>query len=527
MPLDNIVFTSMQLNSALQALGLDTALFTKDALACNNISLDSRDSDAKTAFIALKGSQADGHDYIHAAIQQTCRLVLCERLPDAAVMQEAEKASASIVEVADLRAKLPILLGHLFLVNTDISVSAVTGTNGKTSVAFLYAQLGLSKNASTASLGTLGLNVLTLSESASSTAQHIELGVNTTPDIVSNYKVMRYLANNNISEYCLEASSHGIEQGRLAGLPINTAIFTNLTQDHLDYHGNMHTYALAKRGLLDFKSLQYVVLNADDEESKNWAEHLSSNITCVWYGVKSSDAKTHNIPANAAFYCTAQNLSYGPNGIEFELDSAWGQAQICLPLFGAFNVSNALAAFSAQLIQGKPFEALVAKFAHLKGVPGRMELFGDAVKSHANLIVDYAHTPDALKQSLVAARKHAKGKLFCVFGCGGDRDKSKRPLMGQAASLHSDVVVITQDNSRTESPAMIAQDVMSGIDKSSEVHIELDRKEAIRWAYNKSSKQDLILVAGKGHETYLEINHQRIAYDERDFVQQLCTEAVA
>jgi UDP-N-acetylmuramoyl-L-alanyl-D-glutamate--2,6-diaminopimelate ligase len=546
MLLDSVNFSSQQLQSALQLLGIDCALLSSSALATSDISLDSRESKASTAFVALKGSLADGHDFIKAAIEQDCKLVLCERAPQEALLIQAKKADASIVAIDDLKLKLAQLLRALFLHNVDTAqtvISAVTGTNGKTSVASLYAQLGAQEHASSASLGTLGLNILSAAVSPSTrkpeslvSTEHHDLGVNTTPDIITHYKVLRLLAERKVADYCLEASSHGIEQGRLAGLPIDTVIFTNLTQDHLDYHGSMDAYASAKRAILKHASITHIVLNADDAESQNWAQHLPNNAQVAWYGVGLTDAASSNIPEGASHYCIASNLSYNANGIAFNLNSSWGSAQVCLPLFGAFNVANTLAALCAQLLHGKDFDALVNKISCLKGVPGRMELFVPLNKvsghgtqpsraQHGNLIVDYAHTPDALTQSLRAAREHTEGTLFCVFGCGGDRDKSKRPMMAAAASRNSDSIVITQDNSRSESPEAIAQDVLKGIDKDKKVHVELDRKQAIRWAYQSSTEHDLILVAGKGHERYLEINHQRLPYDERQFVATLCKES--
>lgn len=520
MQLDNITFNHAQLVAGLNALSVDLTRLTAAALTVTDITFDSREANLQRAFIAFKGSSNDGHDYIADAIKKGCKLVLCEKAPSQELLKVADLSGCSIVNVAHLKQRLANLLGCLFALSADVKITAVTGTNGKTSVASLYAQLALAQTAQSACLGTLGLNIYN-AHGGEIALSNTQIGINTTPDIISHYKVLTMLAQQGISEYCLEASSHGIEQQRLAGLPINTAIFTNLTQDHLDYHGTLAAYALAKRGLLTIDSVQHVVLNADDAESQHWRANTPSDVSIAWYGLSAS-----NMPKDASHYLLATELRYTPAGISFVLTSTWGEANIGSPLFGLFNVSNILAALCALLLQGHTFDALIQQIAKVKGVPGRMELFvNDSV--NANMIVDYAHTPDALEQALKAARQHTSGKLICIFGCGGNRDKSKRPLMGAAASHFADVVVLTQDNSRNESPADIICDIQTGISDASSVHVELDRKTAIRWAWKNSTKDDLILVAGKGHEDYLEINNRRLPYSEREFVKQLGAEVTA
>jgi UDP-N-acetylmuramoyl-L-alanyl-D-glutamate--2,6-diaminopimelate ligase len=520
MQLAKLEFSSQQLTSALSSIGVDLALLSAKSLATRNISLDSRSANVQTGFVALKGEVVNGHHYIGDALERGCKLILCEQVPDAATHLLARKQHAKIVVVDELKMRLPCLLQHLYMTQECSGITAVTGTNGKTSVASLYAQLALAFTANSASLGTLGLNIFS-SDHTRTDVQHFDVGVNTTPDIILHYKILRMLNNRGIEPYCLEASSHGIFQQRLAGLPIQTAIFTNLTQDHLDYHGSMTEYGAAKRGLLRFASLKHLVLNADDAESQRWQATASDLVNIVWYGLS-----FEHIPKTASLYCIAKDLRFNHRGIAFRLISSWGDAQLQLPLLGAFNVANLLAALSAHLVQGQSFDALVTQTSSVFGVAGRMELF-TCNAGRANIIVDYAHTPDALKQALIAARQHTAGKLYCVFGCGGDRDKSKRAIMGQVASECSDMVVLTQDNSRTESPENIIRDIQAGMLKNAKVHIELERPEAVKWAWQRSRPDDLILLAGKGHEDYLEINHQRLPYDERAFVQRLCAEAVA
>lgn len=518
MLLDDVHFSQSDLLAGLQTLPVDLAQLGKEALLVTDVTLNSRNAKRHRAFIALRGYTNDGHAYIADAIEKGCKLVLSERQLSPDVMQQALLNKCTVLVVAKLKDLLPTLLSALYKRAMSAKITAVTGTNGKTSVASLFAQLALVRDKKSASLGTLGLNIYTLDKQKVA-IENAQLSVNTTPDIVSHYKVLSHLEQHDIDEYCLEASSHGIEQQRLAGLPIETAIFTNLSQDHLDYHQTLAAYAHAKRGLLAFDTLKNVVLNADDPESLQWMQSTPNHVRVAWYGLNAT-----NLPKQAEHYCIATDVRCTESGIDFQLSSSWGKAKLSSPLFGIFNVSNLLAAICARLLQGDTFAALIERTKIVIGVPGRMELFVNN-SNKANLIVDYAHTPDALQQALIAARQHTVGKLFCVFGCGGDRDKSKRPLMGAAASQYSDVVVLTQDNSRHELPSDIVHDIRMGIADAANVHVELDRQAAIRWAWEQSSQQDLILLAGKGHEDYLEINDQRLSYSERAFAQQLSAEA--
>ena len=523
-----MLFNSIQFNhatllGALEQIGFEELTKSNHLLAntrhVNNITLDSRKADKHCAFVALKGSTSDGYDYIDSAVDNGCTLILSEKGLSQSTHISASGQHYSVIAHPDLRAKLAELLSGLFELNEG-EISAVTGTNGKTSVASINAQLSLGVHSKSACLGTLGLSLYS-KENHEMFERILPVGANTTPDIISHYKIFKYLQQAGVEDYSLEASSHGIEQGRLSGLPINIVAFTNLSQDHLDYHGNMVSYGQAKRGLLDVNSLKHLVLNADDEESLLWLQQKAPGTQLTWYSVEQN-----NLPQDTERYCLAQSLVYTPNGIEFDLSSSWGNAHVSLPLFGQFNVSNALAALCIRLVKGEPFNTLIEQLQKVKGVAGRMELFTHELP-HANIIVDYAHTPDALSQALKSAKQHTRGRLFCVFGCGGNRDKTKRELMGAAAAKQSDVVVLTQDNSRFEVPEDIISDIESGIPANTVVHTELERKRAIRWAFKQSTEADLIVLAGKGHEDYMEMKGQRIAYDERAFVRHLISEEAA
>jgi UDP-N-acetylmuramoyl-L-alanyl-D-glutamate--2,6-diaminopimelate ligase len=288
----------------------------------------------------------------------------------------------------------------------------------------------------------------------------------------------------------------------------------------------LEEYAKAKRLLLKQDGIRYLVLNADDEESHHWVTNAPEHTIICLCSVTQPSPETL-IQAYAKHnhhykYCIALNLRFTPSGSAFEIESSWGMASISLPLIGQFNIANLLTAFSALLLQGVNFERLVDAVALLEGVPGRMEVFES--NEHGNIIVDYAHTPDALKQALIAARQHALGKLTVIFGCGGDRDNSKRSQMGKIAELWADEIILTQDNSRNELPENIIADIKQGIQKKSKLKIQLVRTSAIKQAYLNSHIDDLIVVAGKGHEEYLELNSVREYYNEREYVKQLTME---
>jgi UDP-N-acetylmuramoyl-L-alanyl-D-glutamate--2,6-diaminopimelate ligase len=289
-------------------------------------------------------------------------------------------------------------------------------------------------------------------------------------------------------------------------------VFTNLTLDHLDYHGTMQEYAQAKRLLLQQPELAYAVLNGDDPEHKNWLQHISSTTSVVLFGQHLDVA---NLPSHYQ-YCIAKNVHYSSKGVHISLHSSWGNCELRLALLGQFNVSNVLAAISAQLCLGKSLKQVAYVAQKLKPVAGRMELF--TKPNSATIVVDYAHTPDALEQALLAVRQHCKGKLYVVFGCGGDRDVGKRPLMGEVAEKLADSVILTDDNVRSECAASIIQDILAGCTKPQHIHIEHDRQLAIKLAVESSDKQDMILVAGKGHENFQIIGQQTLTYNERQVV---------
>ena len=303
-------------------------------------------------------------------------------------------------------------------------------------------------------------------------------------------------------------------QGRLSGVQTDTVVLTNLSRDHLDYHHTMDAYGAAKRLTMKLPGVETIVLNGDDEESRNWLRDKPSGADIIWCAM----ALPESISSEDR-HCLATNVQYHQNGCQFRLETSWGTTVVNVPLLGKFNIYNLLSAVAVVLSQGERFDDVVRLLSHLTPVAGRMEVFPFSLR--ANVVVDYAHTPDALEQLLSSAKAHTTGKIWCVFGCGGDRDRGKRPLMAKAAERYADHIIITTDNSRSESPKTIAEDIRKGLSSFEIAKDEPDRERAIRWCLEKAAADDLIIVAGKGHENYQIIGNDKTDYDERAVVARL------
>lgn len=489
----------------------------------DNIVLDSRDANPGSLFIAHKGTQENGEKYVRDALDKGIKIALVDTEHAQQHGDIEEIDGALIIKFFDLEKHIGSICREFYQnVSSKLKCIATTGTNGKTSVVHICAQLSAFCGEKAGTIGTMGVSYYAKDQSAEKICDTI----NTSPDIASLNKFAHLLKQKGAARLCIEASSHGLTQNRLSGFQINVASFTNLTQDHLDYHHTFAEYAKAKRLLLKQEGLRHLVLNADDQESHCWVKQVANDIEICLCSIKQASAKellqAYSQHQHDFKYCIAVNTCFSPNGSTFDIDSSWGQASLSLSLIGPFNISNLLNAFSALLMQGLSFDLLVKAIPKIKGVAGRMEVFES--KKYANVIVDYAHTPDALQQALLAARQHAIGKLVVIFGCGGNRDNSKRSQMGSAAEAFADEIILTQDNSRNESPDMIVADISKGIHDKSKLKIQLARTIAIKEAYLNSQTDDLILVAGKGHEEYLELNSVREYYNEREYVKQLTVE---
>ena len=373
-----------------------------------------------------------------------------------------------------------------------LRVAAVTGTNGKTTISRLLAELLSLTDRPSAVLGTTGNGIL----------PNLMPSSHTTLDALSLQQHLYDYAQQGAQFACLEASSHGLDQGRLAGTPIEVAIFSHLSRDHLDYHGTLAAYAAAKARLFQFPSVHTAILNQDDPHSAQMQAVLDANVRVWSYSISDASADFHVLHA-----------VYSLQGAELTVQTPDGVFILHSPLLGRFNVSNLLAALAGAAALGVPLVDLVRQVPHLVGAAGRMQVIADPERL---LVVDYAHTPDALVQVLSSLRPHVQGQLWLVFGCGGDRDKGKRPLMTQAALQHADQVILTADNPRSEAVESILADMQHGlrVDELTRIQVEPDRRQAIRLALQLSQTGDAVVLAGKGHEDYQEVAGVRHWFDD-------------
>lgn len=515
----------MVVSAFIQSIKALLAKFGVDApdIRIEGLTLDSREVNTRLAFVAVKGHERDGRDFIPQAISLGARVILAQTEDSRAHGQMEMRDHSVIISLYELPQMLSALAAAFYDYPAQKMVTvAVTGTNGKTSTVQLLTQIKSALGTRSASIGTLGSSVFEGDETQWSNTP----AENTTPDAIRMQYLLADFVQSEVRHTAFEASSHALVQGRLGTVKTDIAVFTNLTRDHLDYHGTMEEYGRAKRLLLQQPGLKVVVLNANDDESKKWDGAADKTVTRVWTGIDENSLagkseivllRDQNNPQSR--HCFATNAFYHAGGCSFELVSSWGSAAISLPLFGKFNISNVLSAIGTLLAEGERFDDVVNAVNAITPVAGRMEVF--PITGAANLVVDYAHTPDALEKVLLSAKFHTTGKVWCVFGCGGDRDKGKRPLMGQAAEVGADAIVITTDNSRSESPESIAKDIIAGL-KNSELAVSIpDREQAIRHCLEHAQDSDIIIVAGKGHEDYQIIGDKKTNYNERAVVARL------
>ena len=481
----------------LQAAGLPRA---GDENIVRDLAIDSREVGSGGLFLAMPGAAVDGRRYITDALKRGAAAVLAEKAGATAEMVSESRVHESRVHVVQgLRSRAGLIADQFFgKPSRHLKVVGVTGTNGKSSVCHFIGQLLAFAGEHCALMGTLGQGYL----------DDLMPMQNTTADAVSIQRYLHQLHRSGGKWLAMEVSSHGLEQYRVVGVEFSSAVFTNLSRDHLDYHGSMDDYARAKMKLFADHRVQNAVINLDDlrvGEALNAARNASQRMT---FSLQSSKADLF-----------AEEVHFHRQGIRAVIQTPWGRQEINTPLLGAFNLSNLLAAMSVMLLEGFDIEKLALSTGKLQTVPGRLQSLGGCDAPQA--IVDYAHTPDALRSALDALRAHTRGRLTCIFGCGGDRDKGKRPLMLQAALKCADGVVLTSDNPRTENPEQIIDDALKGVSTADRkrVKVYVDRREAIASTIKAAAVGEVILVAGKGHEDYQEINKQRFPFDDREEVK--------
>jgi UDP-N-acetylmuramoyl-L-alanyl-D-glutamate--2,6-diaminopimelate ligase len=459
-----------------------------------DLRLDSRAVSPQDVFIALKGAHFDGNAYIDAAISRGAAAIIREgESPHTEVLN-----GVPVIFLPDLKTKLPILARAFYGDPAKaLSLIGVTGTNGKTSCTHFIAQALSQEGEACGIMGTLGTGFY---------GQLGEPGL-TTPDICSLQASLRHFVDEGAKAVAMEVSSHSIDQGRIEGLTFETAVFTNLTQDHLDYHGDMQTYAGVKYRFLAEWPHRQVVVNVEDTYGLSFAQALIKNHKVYAYAVNPPEDFPKNIPLT---YTTSVSLEL--SGIRAKVKSPFGEGELRLPLIGAFNLSNILAVLNVLCLHGLSFEEVIQRLAALSPVPGRMQTLSQSERPL--VVVDYAHTPDALDKVLAALRQHIQGQLICVFGCGGDRDPLKRPLMAAAVERWADKIIVTNDNPRHETPEAIARDIMGGFAKPAAISLELNRSKAIQKGIQYAGVGDCVLIAGKGAERYQQIGDVKHPFDD-------------
>lgn len=468
----------------------------------SGIAIDSRLVSKGDMFMAYRGSTVNGVDYIDDAIDAGAIAILVD---DGEAYQQ-DSVSVPVISVANLRKQAGHIISRFYEEpSKKMRLVGVTGTNGKTTVTFMIAYAMYSLGKQSALIGTIGKGLF----------RRLESDKTTTPDPVKLHSLLASWVNK-IDTAVMEVSSHALDQGRVAGVEFDTAIFTNLSRDHLDYHESFEEYADAKFQLFNFPGLKNAIINIDDDYGILFIEKLPDDLNVIAYSTESKILKTNK--KNVQFvYC--DNINVEGLITTLNVKSPWGKITIQTSLLGSFNIANCLAAFSGLCLSGLEAEKAANALSTFNGVPGRMEYFSTPNKPL--VVVDYAHTPDAMEKALQALKPYCIGKLHCIFGCGGDRDTGKRSKMGEIAELLSDYVVITNDNPRTESEERIVENILEGIKNKSSVAVIYDRSHAITSTFLNADVDDIILIAGKGHETTQQIGTTFYPFSDRELARRL------
>ena len=497
---------------------------SRDERDIHGLSLDSRRVSANDLFIAVPGEERDGRDYIPQAVQNGAVALACEKSPrekssTASLAQTAEQAPKQSPEQHDygvpgfdikgLKEHIGIIADRFYAhPSAQLRLIGITGTNGKTTCAYLLAQ----------ALDLLGQRCALMSTVGTGFINALQPSALTTADAVATHRRLAALLADGADAVCVEASSHGLAQGRVNGVAFDVALFTNLSRDHLDYHRSMERYGRAKGKLFRFAGLHSAVVNVDDPFGRQLlTEHRAAHV--LGYGLGAKDGAD----------LRPLNLRLDENGIAFEVEyrgpTSRARAPVHSPLIGELNVPNLLAVIATLVACGYDLAQIAAAVSRCRPPPGRMELLspggpGPPSPSRPAVVVDYAHTPDALERALVSLSELCRGKLWVVFGCGGDRDRGKRPLMGAVAERLADRVIVTDDNPRTENPATIVAQIVKGMEAgaTAKVTVRHDRRRAIETAIAGAAAGDIVLVAGKGHETTQTIGGRVRELNDRDIV---------
>jgi len=458
-------------------------------IVVTGLTQDSHAVRAGDAFVALQGARTHGIAFVPQALERGAAAVLAEKTGDG---NRETGDGTNVVRVENLRGRLGEIAARFFDRPSEaLTLIGVTGTNGKTSTVQLLAQAFTHLGHRTATIGTLGAGL------------HGEVlsGERTTPDVISVHALLADFREAGATHVAMEVSSHALDQGRVDGIAFDVAVFTNLTRDHLDYHRTMEAYGAAKAKLFAWSTLRAAVLNIDDTFGRELATRLPSRMQRFSYAIENADAEIR-----------ATDVRTHADGTDFVLRTPQGEGAVHSRLLGAFNVSNLMAVAGVLSALVVPFESIRDALEILQPVAGRMNRLGGG--ACPLVVVDYSHTPDALEQALLTLRAHCAGKLVCVFGAGGDRDKGKRPQMGAIAEKHADLAIVTDDNPRGEDGEAIAAEILAGFARPQRAITQRDRARAIELALQETRAGDVVLIAGKGHEAYQEVGGVKRPFDD-------------
>lgn len=476
-----------------------------------NLTNDSRQLKGGDVFCAIIGHALDGRKYITSAITQGASLVLAECTDESEHGCIVFQKGVAVVSFYQLNKKLFDLASAYYQTpQAKMTMIGITGTNGKTSTSQLLGQILTSCQKPCAIIGTNGSGMVT-------NLQTIE---NTTPSATDLVQLFDKFSQQKITHLAMEVSSHALEQGRVNGNTFDIAVFTNLSRDHLDYHGSMADYTAAKRQLFIDNAKQVAVLNGDEPQVKTWLTTWPDTQNNLWLYGHSDYVKS------STQFVSCHSIVHHSQGVDFILNTHLGDIDIHSPLLGDFNIDNLLAVIAVLLIEGLSLVNIARKITGVNAICGRMEAFSAEKTTAPTAVVDYAHTPDALEKALLACRQHCHGTLYVVFGCGGDRDKGKRKLMAKAAEKYADYLVVTNDNPRTEVPMSIIDDILAGLTPQAKFNVIVDREQAVLTTLAKASCDDVVLLAGKGHEDYIILGKEKIDYNERQVVMDFFNNVV-
>jgi UDP-N-acetylmuramoyl-L-alanyl-D-glutamate--2,6-diaminopimelate ligase len=469
-----------------------------------DLAIDSRDVRAGSLFLALRGTKSHGLEHAADAAARGASAVLWE--PAAGIEPPSFAGQPFAAPVPNLRRLAGRIADRFFQwPSSQMRIVGVTGTNGKTTCAYLITQCLERLGRPAAYMGTLGWGFL----------GRLETPTHTTPDAVSVHRSLARLKSLGVREVAMEVSSHALDQGRVDGVRFHSAAFTNLSRDHLDYHTSMQAYADAKARLFSGQDLEHAVINVGDPFGRELAHKLMGGapLTAVWIGTR-ADAWL------AERFLEAREVRLDLHGISLDIEGSSGAITLSTKLLGRFNAENALVVLGCLLALGVPLAQAAAALGECSAPPGRMEVVEAPAPGKPLAVIDYAHTPDALAKALTALREHCQGALWCVFGCGGDRDAGKRPIMGSIADELADQIIVTDDNPRSEDPQEIIRAITRGI-RTQRARVIPDRAAAIASALNRAAASDIVLIAGKGHEDYQIYGATRRSFSDRTEAQKI------